>query len=247
MQSSTWSHAVRRWGAVAVATTIIVASAGMVGVAYAAEEEIAVAETQPAGPRGRFGPGADVAGADGPLGGHIRDLARRAAKAMAVQGEVTAIGDGTLTVEFQRHTPRLGDDVTHTATLTLDDASILLDAGFAPLDAAAIEVGDAVVVVPRLVWGEPVVALLYQGAVDDLLDAVYMGELTAIDGDTLTLTNAATEEEVTVVTDDATIWVDGGELGRPAELAEGLRVRILGVEEDGVVRAVVITPALLQF
>ena len=265
MNQTTLSQALRRWGAVAVAGTVIITSAGIVGVAYAAAEDSptmtsSAVQEEVIGPRGRFGqfgpgmaqgdagvmPGGPMVG--GPMmGGRIRGVAQRVAEKFAVQGEVTAIDGDALTVEFERAEPRLGNAVTHEATVTLDDESILLDSDFAQLDADEIEVGDAVVIMPRMVWGTPAVALLYQGDAADLTDAVYMGELTGIDGDTLTLTNAMTDEEVTVVADDDTIWLDHGEQGRPDTLPEGLRLRVLGVEEDGVVRAVVITPALLQF
>ncbi len=269
MNQAMLSQALRRWGAVVVAGTVIITSAGIVGVAYAAADETPTAATeQVVGPRGRgpqgagpgqFAPGAAQddpnaaqAGANGMPGGRmmgerIRGAVQRIAEKFAVQGEVTAIAGDEITVKFTRPEPRMGNEVTHETTLTLDDASILLDSDFGELNADEVAVGDAVVVIPRLVWGTPTVALLYQGDAADLTDAVYMGELTEIDGDTLTLTNAVTEEEVTVVADSDTIWLDGGEQGRPDTLAEGLRLRVLGVEEDGVVHAVVITPALLQF
>ena len=237
------SQALRRWGAVVVAGTVIITSAGLTGVAYAQEDApppaAAGTSLRPA-PRWSAGRPASLRPRmhrrampqDGPrqpggprAGDRLRGVARRVAEKFAMQGEVTAIDGNTITVTFERPEPRMGDTVSHETTLTLDDQSILLGSDFSQLNAAEIGVGDAVVVLPRLVWGTPTVALLYQGEAADLTDAVYMGELTGVDGNTLTLTNGMTDETTTVVADSDTIWLDHGEQGRPDTLADGLRLQ----------------------
>ena len=96
-------------------------------------------------------------------------------------------------------------------------------------------------------WGNLVARLLYVGDPEELADASYSGNLVAEDGDTLTV-ESEREGEITVVVDDNTIWYDNGQMERPAELPEEIRLRILGIEDeneegDDIIRAVLITPS----
>ena len=165
-----------------------------------------------------------------------------------VTGEVSAVEEGRVTVNLPNHK---GDHgmmrfVNLQVTFEVYSSTVMLDGDLAPLDLSSVEEGDELVVMPRLVWGNLVAQLLYAGDPADLSEASYRGRLVEQEGDTLTLMNGR-EGEFTVLVDDATTWYDEGAMERPAELAEDITLRVLGVaeeNEDGedVIRAVLITP-----
>ena len=166
-----------------------------------------------------------------------------------VAGAVTEVSEDSVTVQLpsKHHTHGMMRFVSLNVTLDVDADSLLLTDGLETLDLTTLAEGDEVVVVPRLVWGNLVAQLVYAGEAEELADATYRGKLVAEEGNTLTLRNGRSGE-FTVVVDDATVWYDNGPATRPAELAEDLALRVLGVEtEDAageeVIRAVLVTPA----
>jgi hypothetical protein len=133
--------------------------------------------------------------------------------------------------------------IRHEITLAVDEESLLFAGDLTPLALADLQEGDAVLVAPRLAWGAPAIQLLYAGTADELADHTFRGRVESVDGDTLVLAQGRGEqEELTVIVDAATIWLDHGRQGRPDELPEGLPLRVLGTEqEDGTVQAALIT------
>ena len=165
-----------------------------------------------------------------------------------VTGEVTEVGDNSVTVELPNHEHAHGmmRFVSLQVTLEVISSTVMLDGDLAPLDLSTLAEGDELVVVPSLVWGNLVARLLYAGDPEDLADASYRGRLVSQEGDTLMLENGR-DGELTVLVDDATAWYDDGQMERPTELAEDITLRVLGVTEenadgDDVIRAVLITP-----
>lgn len=166
-----------------------------------------------------------------------------------VTGEVTEVEEGSVTIELpnKRHARGMMRHVSLQVSFDVDSNSILLDEELAPLDLSSLEVGEGIVVAPRLVWGNLVATFLYAGDPEELADATYRGELVDDEGETLTLEDGR-DGEFTVALTEETIWIDNGDMERPAELPEGMILRVLGVSEenedgDDVIRAVVITPA----
>jgi hypothetical protein len=165
-----------------------------------------------------------------------------------VTGEVTAVEEESVTLQLPNHHYARGmmRHVRLQVTLAVDSSTILLDREFGPLLLTTLQVGDEVVVSPRLVWGNLVATLLYTGNPEDLADASYRGTLVQADGDSLTLKNRRDGEFIAVV-DDNTIWYDGGRMERPAELPDEMVLHILGIAEkneqgNDVIRAILITP-----
>jgi len=163
-------------------------------------------------------------------------------------GEVTEVTDESVTLQLPNHHGKRGmmRYVSLNVTLDVDVNSVLLDGDLGPLALTTLTEGDEVVVVPRLVWGNLVARLLYAGDPKDLADSSYRGKLMVEDGDTLTLQNGRSDT-LTVQVDDETVWYDDGQMTHPAELAEDITLRVLGIEEqneagDDIIRAVLITP-----
>jgi hypothetical protein len=163
-------------------------------------------------------------------------------------GEVTKVGDGSVTVQLPNHRATHGmmRFLSLQVTLDVDSSSVLLNADLGPLEVSSLAEGDEVVVVPGMVWGNLVARMLYAGDPKDLADFTHRGQLVADNGDTLTLKNGR-EGEFTVQVSDDTVWYDNGKMERPTNLAEEITLRVLGVTEkndkgDEVIRAVVITP-----
>jgi hypothetical protein len=162
---------------------------------------------------------------------------------LVLLGTVDEVGETELSLELELEGWGRGQRwLTHIITLAVDENAILLTADLAPLALSELEEGDVALVAPRFAWGAPAVQLLYAGTPEELADHSYQGRLVSVDGNTLLLEQRRREQDLTVTVDDATIWLDGGHQGRPAELPEGLPLRVLGVEqEDASVRAVLIT------
>ncbi|MBW7882816.1 MAG: hypothetical protein H3C34_09285 [Caldilineaceae bacterium] len=136
-----------------------------------------------------------------------------------------------------------GSFVKTTVTLTVPDTAILFGGDLEPIGLDALEVDDAVYIVPQLYWGNLQVRILVAGDAERLSASVFAGRLVKEEGNTLTLTNVR-QAEFTVTVADNTIWYDGGDAGRPESLREGLPLRILGAQsDDGSVHAVLILPA----
>ncbi|HXF60514.1 MAG TPA: hypothetical protein VNK95_02785 [Caldilineaceae bacterium] len=163
---------------------------------------------------------------------------------MVLVGTVAGLGENELEVELADWGwSRAHRWVTHQVSLQIDEDSILLSEALAPLTLADLQEGDWVLVAPRLAWGTPGVRLLYAGAPEAFADHSFRGRLVSLEGDTLVLEEGRrSDDELTVVVNEETIWLDGGRLGRPAELPEGIPLRVLGIEqEDGTVQAVLVT------
>jgi hypothetical protein len=166
-----------------------------------------------------------------------------------ITGEITEVSDESVTLQLpnKHHARGMMRYVSLNVTLDVDSDSLLLTDALEPLELTTLAEGDDVVVVPRLVWGNLVAQLIYAGEPEDLAEATYRGKLVTEEGDTLTLHNGRIGE-FTVLVDEATVWYDNGPATRPAELAEELALRVLGVETEDeageeVIRAVLITTA----
>jgi hypothetical protein len=165
-----------------------------------------------------------------------------------ITGEVTTVEDGSVTLVLPNHHDAHGmmRFISLQVKLDVDDNSVLLNGDLTPLDVSTLGEGDEVVVVPRFVWGNLVAKLIYAGDPEKLADASYRGELVSETADSLTLKNGR-DGEFTVQVDDKTIWYEDEQMTRPAELAEGIPLRVLGAESedengDMVIHAVLITP-----
>lgn len=163
-------------------------------------------------------------------------------------GEVTEVTEDSVTLQLPNHhrTRGMMRYVSLNVTLDVDVNSVLLDGDLGSLALTTLAEGDEVVVVPRLVWGNLVARLLYAGDPKDLAEASYRGKLLIEDGDVLTLQHGRSDT-LTVQVDDETVWYDDGQMTRPAELAEDITLRVLGIETeneagDDIIRAVLITP-----
>jgi hypothetical protein len=168
-------------------------------------------------------------------------------------GEVVEVEAGSVTVQLpnHRHGHGMMRYVNLQVSFEVDAETVLLNDDLAALELTTLVEGDEVVVVPGLVWGNLVARLLYAGDPKDLAEASHRGRLVEDNGDTLTL-ESGRDGELTVQVDDATIWYDNGQMERPAELAEELQLRVLGIAVeneageneagDEVIRAVLITP-----
>jgi len=166
-----------------------------------------------------------------------------------VTGQVTKVGDNSVTIQLPNHRATQGmmRFLSLQLTLNVDDSSVLLNGDLKPLTLSSLAEGDEVVVVPGLVWGNLVARMLYQGDPKDLADSTHSGELVADNGTTLTLKNGR-DGEFTVQVSDQTVWYDNGKMDRPAKLTEGISLRVLGDETKDAkgnkgINAVVITPA----
>jgi hypothetical protein len=161
---------------------------------------------------------------------------------MVLSGAVAEVGENELVVELE-HRGQGRRWIRHEITLAVDEESLLFANDLTPLALADLQEGDVVLVAPRLAWGAPAVQLLYAGGADELADHTFRGRVESVDGDTLVLTQGRGEqEELTVIVDAETVWLDHGRQGRPDELPEGLPLRVLGTEqEDGTVQAALIT------
>jgi hypothetical protein len=174
-------------------------------------------------------------------------------KGFWVTGILDAVEEQTVTITLPDRNNARGmmRNISVQVELAVDDSSILLDNDLNPLAMTTLQAGDQVVIVPRLVWGNLTVRLLYVGTPEELTESTYMGHLLAEDTDTLTLENQR-DGEFTVVVDEETIWYDDGQMERPAELPEDTALRVLGIQEENeageeVIRAILITPGLRGF
>ncbi len=155
-------------------------------------------------------------------------------------GEVSA-GQAQIVLELE--TPewtRRG--ISRELTLAVDEDAILLAADLSTLELSALAAGDTVMVAPKHSWGAISVQLLYAGTAEELAGHSFRGRLLSGEGDTLQLQEWWGDDDgLTVVVDDATLWMEQGLQDRPRELPEGIPLRILGVkQEDGSVRAVLV-------
>jgi len=165
-------------------------------------------------------------------------------------GEITAVEDETVTLLLPQPQRARGmmRHITVEATMAVDADSVLLNGELGAVDTDDLRVGDKVVVVPRLVWGNLTVRLLFMGSPEDLSDAAYMGRVVAEQEASLTVLRG--RDTLTVLVDEDTVWYDHGRAERPAELPEELVVQMLAVPVEGeedTVRAALITPRMGGF
>jgi hypothetical protein len=166
-----------------------------------------------------------------------------------ITGVVTAVDGENITVRLPDNEDAEGimRNISIEVTLAVSGDSILLGNDLAAVEAAALQEGAEVVIVPRLVWGNLTARMIFVGAPDDLTDHTYRGRLVSEVENTLTL-DVRREGEIQVVVDENTIWYDEGRVERPAQLPEEAPLRVLGVEqEDGSIRAVLITSGARGF
>ena len=157
-------------------------------------------------------------------------------------GTVQDVGEDYLAVEvslpgFSRH----HDPVSREIVLQVVGDTVVFSQDLAVITPAELAIDSTITAAARSVWGSPVAKLLYDGTIHDLSEHSYRGRLVEDQGGQLLL-EAPWGEELTIVLDDATIWMDGGSMEPPTELQVGLPLQVLGtMQDDGTVLAALVT------
>jgi hypothetical protein len=125
--------------------------------------------------------------------------------------------------------------------MTFISDTVIFDHDLMTVTATALVTDTIVSAAPIPIWGQMQAQWIFVGTLDELSDYSYRGNLLEATEDSLRLA-APWGDEVTIQVNADTVWVDGGQFGRPAVLPNNVALQILGKEaEDGTITAYLVT------
>lgn len=159
-----------------------------------------------------------------------------------VTGMITEVGDGSVTVQPEASwvKGRWPVQLPPTAMTFISD-TVVFDHDLVKVASSALVTDTTISAAPIPIWGQLQAQWIFLGTLDELSDYSYRGNLLEATGDSLRLA-APWGDEITIQVNADTVWVDGGQFGRPANLPTNVALQILGKEaEDGTITAVLVT------
>lgn len=159
-----------------------------------------------------------------------------------VTGAITEVGDGSLTVQPESPWAKGRWPVQPPPTaMTFVSDTVVFDHDLVTVTASALVTDTIISAAPIPIWGQMQAQWIFLGTLDELSDYSYRGNLLEATEDSLRIA-APWGDELTIQVNADTVWVDGGQFGRPAVLPTNVALQILGKEaEDGTITAVLVT------